>query len=76
MSHFDDKVDFELENVFQFVENEGWRHVTVDQNMFGPIPNEGDFEFWMILQKTVEILAYIAEQQVSRTHNTPPRNQH
>ena len=65
VSHFDDEVDLQFENVFQFIQNERGCHVTIDQHMFGSVPHKRYFEFRMLLQQTVEVLAYI-EQQVVR----------
>lgn len=49
MSHFDDKIHLQLENVFQLVQNERGSHVTIDQHMFASVPDECNLEFRVIL---------------------------
>ena len=56
MGHFNDEVNLQFENVLQFIQHQRWRHIAVNQNMFGSVPHKRYFKFWMFLQQPVQVL--------------------
>lgn len=70
MCYFDDQIYFQLENVFQLVQNERWRHMSVDEGVFCSIPDESNFELWVRFQARIQVLAYIRNSNIYSVYET------
>lgn len=48
MSHLDDKVYLQFDDIFKLTKDHRWRYLSVDQDGFGTIPYKNDFYIHLI----------------------------